>query len=322
MTNGSFLSPRIMIPNASRRKSWHDYSRKAIYLVTLIRNDRTQPFSELTESIKPTDNGEIIREALSEWTETFPQIVILEKAVLPDYMHLLIHVKEADCELLPSVISALKERCAELKYKYTGANDENGANDTIDYEPLFCGGFDDRIIRRKSDFDHAVDYVRKAIGRYSFLSRPDCFSKRYRIFCTQNREFECTGNPFLLKETEITAVKVSSKYTPEELLERKKDWLRTIINGGVIVSPFISGKELRVRRWALENGGRVIQLLPNGFGESFTLPGEFARPMSEGRLLLVAPTTFDTERTRPSRSLCVEMNATASEIASRTFLKI
>ncbi len=135
----------------------------------------------------------------------------------------------------------------------------------------------------------------------------------------ENRTFSWYGNPDLLEEADITAVKVSSKYKPEYLLHRKRIWHRTILSGGVLVSPFVSPHEAKVRDWARENGGRFIIILDNGFPERFTPKGWMHDFCAQGRLLLIGPEEYQSESPKRGKSYWESMNKLAFEIAGEDF---
>ena len=73
----------------------------------------------------------------------------------------------------------------------------------------------------------------------------------------------------------IRAVRISRRFQPEELHDLKVCWLRTIENGGVLVSPFISVAEKRVRDYAIANDGRLILIEQNGFGPRYKPSGQY-----------------------------------------------
>lgn len=128
--------------------------------------------------------------------------------------------------------------------------------------------------------------------------------------------YEAYGNIHLLEDPDIEAVKISRKYTPEELIRRKRIWMRTVQNGGVLVSPFISPAEKKVENWACQEGGRIILITDNGFGTDYTPKGMLHTLCSEGRLLIIAPTGHRTASIALDRATCLQMNALAETVAA------
>lgn len=321
-------TPRDMVPNGSRRSPWHDYSRHAVYLVTLIRGPQTNPFSEFvfdSESGRRTldlnllPEGEHVDDAIQVIEKSFEGVEILMYEILPDYAIFVVHNASRDALTLQQLIFWIKQE-ANRRYinRITEICEPDPEGDYL--TSLFAGGYEDRIARRKSDVDRFVAHVEKAAAHYDYHFRHPGFRRRFVITSKDGRNFEGFGNPLLLDDPQISAVRVSSRFSSEELLKRKSDWFRTTLNGGVLVSPFVSGAEYKVRRWALENGGRLIILKHNGFGPSFSLEPELASAIDSGRVLLLAPTNYDPNLSRPGRELCMAMNATAEQIARHGFI--
>lgn len=117
-------------------------------------------------------------------------------------------------------------------------------------------------------------------------------------------------------------MKISRKYTPEELIRRKRIWMRTVQNGGVLVSPFISPAEKKVENWACQEGGRIILITDNGFGTNYTPKGILHTLCSEGRLLIIAPTVHRTTSIALDRATCLQMNALAETVAAYSLRRL
>ncbi|MDE6867254.1 MAG: hypothetical protein K2J23_07650, partial [Muribaculaceae bacterium] len=95
----------------------------------------------------------------------------------------------------------------------------------------------------------------------------------------------------------------------------------TILNDGVLVSPFINPAEKKVRDWAIDNGGSLIYLTYKPFPEKYKPQGKMFDLCAEGRLLIIfiPPDEKEAEHIRekgsPSYSHCRKMNSIAKEIA-------
>lgn len=162
---------------------------------------------------------------------------------------------------------------------------------------------------KEGQLDKMLNYVSDN-PRRRFLRRMNpYFNKRRHIIDGNGNEYETYGNLSLLDDTDIEAVRISSKFSAEELRQRKLNWKRTVENCGVLASPFISEAEKKVRDWALENGGCLIYIETNGLGPCFTPKGRLHELCCEGRLLIVAPTTHLTAKTPLLRRQCETMNA-------------
>lgn len=319
MSKLSVPSPRILSPNISHRRSWHDYSARSVYLVTLIRNESVSPFSTYVArstgqdfEISPT--GILFIHALEAVDEECPGLDIGPIVVLPDYVQFVIYNGSETKLSLDQIVAQIKTHSNRLYFEECENNPTYPDPSTL--TSMFAGGFDDRVARRRSDVERFREFVLKATDHYRILLNPSCFSTRFKINRIEGRIFEAIGNPMLLDDPQIVAVRISSKFSSDELMKHKSEWFRTVMNGGVLVSPFVSGAEYKVLKWAMANGGRAIRLLPNGFAPDFSPDVETQLFLKSGRFLLMAPATYDPTLTRPPRSLCIAMNDTASLIAN------
>lgn len=91
--------------------------------------------------------------------------------------------------------------------------------------------------------------------------------------------------------------------------------LEYVRNGGVLVSPFISPGEKDIARAALDAGGSVILMKPDGFKPYFKPHGKYFDLCAQGRLLILACRPFTTTVTPVTRDLCRAMNHWSATIA-------
>lgn len=87
-------------------------------------------------------------------------------------------------------------------------------------------------------------------------------------------------------------------------------------NGGVLVSPFISPAEKRIRDQALAVGGSLIILRAEGFPERFKPSGYEFELCDSGSLLLLAPWPYSSRKNTITRSQALSLNAMAEQIAA------
>ena len=311
---------RPLVPNGCRRAIWHDYRSRCIYLITINKNESIPEFSKLSGI--PGDHqwkpklvlfpiGEIIGNKLSDLKKEFPFINILRRCIMPDHVHFVLNVKEATSVHLGDIIAFFKGECSRA----VGL----AASSEFDFQresvPIFCEGYHDRILRRRNQLERMIRYVSDNPSRRLERIANRDFHHRYRIGGKEGIGYEAYGNIHLLDDPEISAVRLSRSYSGDELRRYKIDWKRTVENGGVLVSPFISPAEKKVRDWAYENGGRVIYIQADGFGERYNPKGLLHKLCSEGRLLIIAPVRQTLIKEQCRRDLCMRMNALATEIA-------
>lgn len=181
---------------------------------------------------------------------------------------------------------------------------------------VFEEGYHDRILLKSNQLEKMLRYVSDNPRRRLLRMLKPTFHQRHWIVLGDGRKCEAYGNINLLFDPDIEAVKISRKFSAAELRSRKICWLRTVENGGVLASPFISKDEKRVLHWAINNGGRIIYIIDNGFEERFTPKGVLHRLCSEGRLLMVASTDFTHGKGALTRAECENMNNLAAAIAT------
>lgn len=134
-----------------------------------------------------------------------------------------------------------------------------------------------------------------------------------KIITLEGRDYIIYGNFFLLKNPVFSNVRFSSKFSAAELERRCREWEETIRCNGVLVSPFIHGKEKEYRDLAIENGASLIQFTRNPIGERFKPAGKYFDLCAEGRLLVIS-TYQGSQGATLSRAEAIAMNALAESI--------
>lgn len=309
-----------IIPRQNRRAKWHDYRSRAIYMITITKAAGIPKFGEVVQ-VSPfasvetelTPLGKAIVVELKAMTAKYPELEIFEYVIMPDHIHFILYVKSPTGYHLGKAIGDFKGACSR-RYLNICANEES------EITPVFSRGFHDRILRAKGQLSIMKNYVRDNPRRLHIKrTKPDLFSSKQTIKIN-GEEFDAFGNIFLLRNPEIEAVKVSSRFSEEELRLLNRRWIRTIEEGGVLVSPFISPKEKIYRDLAIDNGANVIILLENGFGERFKPSGQYFDLCAEGRLLLIAPKEHTNRREALTRGQALRMNDLAASLVSGDFL--
>ena len=301
-------------PQYKRRARHHDYTRPSCYMITLKKAPDIPALSVVTGNPKitdptqpdapkaiPTRAGLCFEDALEKWCMKYPQIIVPAYVVMPDHIHLCVDVRTE----LPS---GLSRAIASLMGLTTSA-----------YKPgvkFFDKGYTDSIAYTPQQFKTQQDYVlhnplRLLIKRL----HPDLFFKRWEI-CVDNVRLNAMGNIFLLKNPHIQVVRFSRKFTKEQVAANRRGWEICVENGGVLISPFIHPLENDMRKEAMTHGGRIIRICDNGFSERFApSAGEFEM-LSAGRLLLISPNDYDTQRAQMKYTRAQHLNTLAELLAS------
>lgn len=287
-----------------KRAFWHDYRSRQIYMLTFRRCPEAPELSRIQEwptglvTAEPSEAGKTVASHIALIDHFHPSLQNWKYVIMPDHVHFLLFVKET-----------LPEPVGVYLWAFVKAVNEQWGS------PLLEAEYHDRIVFAEGTAARLKAYIQDNPRRCLMKKRhPDRVSTRYRVRIGE-AEFEVVGNVFLLESPAIEAVRVSSKYTPEELTGRKRRWLEAIRGGGVLASPFISPKERDVMGYAIENGGRLILLADNGFAPLYKPPGVFFDLCFEGRAAILAPLEYRTRRQPLTRARALELNALAEAIA-------
>ena len=312
---------RPLSQNGCRRASWHDYHSRSIYMISINRaSEIFTPFSELRgipgnrdwpPTAVPTHTGRIIGECISAIKLEFPAVKILRRVIMPEHLHFVLYNTIYSDYHLGDVINHFKGECTRRFYGLTGKQSE-----PIHLPSLFEDGYHDRILIKRNQLKRMKDYVSDNPRRRMVRMANPGFFHRYFISDPNGIRYEAYGNIQLLEDFDIEPVKISRKFSAEELRRRKITWMHTVENGGVLVSPFISPGEKRVLDWARDNGGSLILITDNGFGRNYTPKGWQHELCAEGRLLIVAPVLHSTSAITLTRNVCLAMNALAETISA------
>ncbi len=268
------------------------------------------PFSEIVNishdtDIKPKVNlsllGSLIFRQLRQLPVDFPEARILQYAIMPDHVHFVIFITCATDYKLGKLIGRFTGNC-------TRANNLN---------PIFEEGFNDRIVRKKGQLDTLIKYVKNNPRRLLIRRRhPELFTSRHTVFLN-GKPLLTYGNILLLRDPMMEPVRISSKFTKEELEARKAVWNEVIRECGVLVSPFISSAEKEIRDAAIANGASLILITNITFGERYKPSGFLFELCSQGRLLLISVNEQSDTTQSITHAEALRMNDLADSICNR-----
>lgn len=297
-----------VIPNKKRRAPWHNYRSRCIYMVTITKSDSCPAFSSVgfdganNVLLTPYKAGKIIAEEIKKTPNLNPQISVLQYVIMPDHVHFLIFVKESIQKHLGEIIQSIKS-AATSKIRVIFNNP---------HLSVFDEGFNDQILKPSRSLDTIYNYIRQNPYRLAIRKiYPDFFTRRNNIMIG-----ECTcqayGNLHLLQNPFKEQVVVHRADTPTQFERNKENWIYTAVNGGVLVSPFISQREKEIRSEVEIHGGRLILISNKPFSDREKPCAHDFDLCSQGRMLIISP-----QNSVPfSRESCLQMNALSAAIAS------
>ena len=296
------------------RKHGHDYQAPWKYHITISKAPGCPDFSSLAirellpEGVGLTYSplGLIIFEALKAFQ--LPYLRIYQHSIMPDHLHLLIHVKER----LPRHLGFY---IAEFKSRVTAAWRLSRGVETLE---VFEENYYDRIILPEHSLNDVYQYIRQNPYRLAVRKSSPEFFQKIRGVHVDEREVQVYGNPFLLRNPFKYALIVHRADDDTVFARKLEECLYHAANGGVVVSAFISKREKEIRRQVEAAGGRLILIHDRPLAEREKPAKHDFELCAEGRLLLLSPIDYESlpKAEHPPRYQCLDMNALAETLAS------
>lgn len=292
--------------NRILRAPWHDYTQRCIYMITLNKNPLMENFGILQGDyriptgqkgaafISSTALGKAIKSTLRRFNSTEPNVRVLQYALMPDHLHILLFVEYPTEDTLGKII-------ARFKIEVNKASGITG---------VFAKGFNDQILKSSRSLAVLYRYLRENARRLAVRrARPEFF-RRVNALEIGGKAFQAYGNFQLLDCPFKEQVIVHRADSSETRQKNREQWLYTAANGGVLVSPFISPAEKEIRKEAEEAGGRFILIISEPMGERYKPAGREFELCEAGRLLIVSANLPGDL----SRQTCLTMNTLAQTI--------
>lgn len=292
--------------NRILRAPWHDYTQRCIYMITLNKNPLMENFGILQGDyriptgqkggafISSTALGKAIKNTLRRFNSTEPNVRVLQYALMPDHLHILLFVEYPTEDTLGKII-------ARFKIEVNKAAGTTG---------VFAKGFNDQILKSSRSLAVLYRYLRENARRLAVRrARPEFF-RRVNALEIGGRTFQAYGNFQLLDCPFKEQVIVHRADSSETRQKNREQWLYTAANGGVLVSPFISPAEKEIRKEAEEAGGRFILIISEPMGERYKPAGRDFELCEAGRLLIISANLPGDL----SRQTCITMNGLAQNI--------
>lgn len=301
-----------------RRAFNHNYYSPFIYHIILKKTPACCAFGNVSgdASIAPGNPGAafinesllgtVISKALLHLPHVHYILKLLQFCVMPDHVHILFQVQYTSAEHLDFYVESLKKMVATRYSEKTG----HPVTDTDIFEPGYC----DKPLYDNRSLDGLYKYIRENPHRLAMRQQYPQFFTRTRQLTIDNKEYEAYGNLFLFRNPDKEAVKISRKFTPQEKEQLKSQWLQSVSQGTILVSPFISREERAIRSEAEALGARLILIVHEAFPERFKPAAHDFELCEQGRLLIIS--LGHPMKTPLTRDHCVTMNSLAKAIAT------
>ena len=181
---------------------------------------------------------------------------------------------------------------------------------------LWEQGYHDRVLSGEGQLQRLVDYIREN-PRRSLIKRQHTDWFRPSTITAAGTTLYAFGNLELLHAPKRQAVRISSRITEGERNRQQHELLSAARQGVILISPFISTGERFVEETSLREHLPIVKLLPNGFSPYYKPHGHFFEACSEGRLLLLTPYPYSTQKVVLTRAICNYLNVLASRLSNQ-----
>jgi REP element-mobilizing transposase RayT len=123
---------REIKPHMGRRLRGWDYSKRMIYEITIVLEDRRPILGRVVKesedqwAFKPSAIGAAILECWREIPTRWPQVELIESQLMPDHFHGILFIKEPlpKGKTLSNIVGSFKSRSASEALKILVARDE------------------------------------------------------------------------------------------------------------------------------------------------------------------------------------------------------
>ena len=283
----------------------HDYRGRSIYHITIGKAPACPVFSHISGSpsaplVFRTAIGAIIERQILNFPNLCPSLQILQYAIMPDHVHFAIFARDYLPKVLGRYIGMMKVLTGQIL-----------RNEFPEITDIFTPDFHDRYLLPTHKLQTVINYIRENPKRLLERREKPLFFQRINNLEINGIRWQAYGNLQLLNNP-FKAPVIIHRADPEALLCAKhRRWKHLYENGGVLVSPFISQPEKRVRHLCEEAGGKIILLSNKPFGEREKPAVHDFEQCSQGRLLILAPVT----KLPDGRESFLFLNSAAESIA-------
>ena len=178
-----------------------------------------------------------------------------------------------------------------------------------------------RPLSRRGQLQTMIRYVQMNPQRLATKRLKPGYFRVQKEIEIGGRKYDGVGNVALLMgghfepvHVRSVMVKAAAQGNTEPLRNYMNGCVLAARRGVVMVSPFISPQEKRVKEVLLQEQHPFVLLTDNGFRDYYKPADELFDACAAGRLLILSPWPYDEGKRHISRSECVALNAMAEEI--------
>ena len=312
-----------------KRLKGFDYTKPYFYMVTLKRVKGLRPFCEITKEKEPPidSKGRVRYLVANELTVAFARVICEFHTkwwglwpidcfiVMPDHIHLLIHIKDTGDQLaLGKYVYQLMKALTAVYWEMAGNPGGRDRPDStqmmggssIDQSvvlpapsgdappsgkppPIFACDWHDWIVKKDGQLAAFTRYIRENPERAWLRQQNRQYFGRVRKVSFLGHEWFAYGNLAILELPVLKAVKGHRATKPGSV-----EW-QTLIDecsrigpGGAGVGTFMSPLEKACGNAIAAAGGKWVVLSPEGFHERWHPGRQYEKYCAEGRMLFLS----------------------------------
>lgn len=282
--------------------------------------------------------GSAVLDILRGVPSFYPEIQILHYCLMPDHLHSIWYVRQVMPRGISSAVRGLWQEVkkvgrlssfapnsirAEYKERFKTLRDEIGAERYDALPSIFTEMPHIRPMGQRRQLPATLRYIDMNPQRLATRRLMPGYFRVQESIEIGGRTYRGVGNANLLQKAKYMPVHVRRTMIDEAIHgddKRLNAYMDACIEaaqkGAVMVSPFIHEKEREVLYSVLSEGGKVIYLADNGFGEYYKPSDGIFDAVANKQILILSPWPYDPKKRGITRAECVALNQMAEEICS------
>lgn len=273
-----------------------------------------------------SDLGKAVLECQRQVSAYHPEIQILHYCLMPDHLHSIWYVKQ---RMPRGILTAVRGFWQGVKKAGRMIEPDiirqEYEEKSTHHEHIFTEMPHVRPMAQRRQLPATLRYIDMNPQRLATKRLMPGFFRVQENIEIVGRIYSGVGNAELLDAQHYMPVHVRHTMIDEAMHgdnKRLRDYIHGCIlaarEGTVMVSPFIHEKEREVLYSVLADGGKVIYLVDNGFGEYYKPSDGLFDAVANKQVLIVSPWPYDPKKRSITRAECVALNQMAEEISSVT----
>ena len=272
--------------------------------------------------------GKDLVQCVLHWHEHYSEIRVLQFCLMPDHLHVIVHVQRPMPRGIMTVVRGLWQAAKKLGRAYSESQRSSFTPNTIrdkkqtSSDPIFHEMPFVRPLVRQGQLDTMIHYVQMNPARLATKRLMPEFFRVQPNITIAGQTYAGVGNAGLLQHARYMPVHVRRTIVDEAMHgdnQRLRDYMNGCVlaarQGTVMVSPFISEYEKAVMDVLLKEGLPFIYIADNGFRDYYKPSAALFDAIARKQVLILSPWDYDPDKKYVSRADCVAMNKMAEEIS-------